>query len=179
MCKANVFFSYHYAFDAERAAVVRGLNLVHANTPEPLDRWSDISSDIGRTREWIAESLARHDVLVVLVGERTSNRPLVHLEIEQAAALEMPIVGVRIHRLAPSSTRGHGRGLNPFDRLKLHDRAGQVFRPRLVETSTVDPVGDLRANLGRWVQRAWRNEFTRERRAEEFIASLRDEAVGG
>lgn len=100
----NVFFSFHYDNDVQRAFVVRQSWVTKPNRTAfgVIDR-ADFES-IKRNgdaaiKQWIDNQLIGTSVTVVLIGAATLERPYVKYEIEQSIIRGNGILGVFVHNI--------------------------------------------------------------------------------
>ena len=100
----NVFFSFHYDNDVQRAFVVRQSWVTKPNRTASgvIDR-ADFES-IKRNgdaaiKRWIDNQLIGTSVTVVLIGAETLQRPFVKYEIEQSIIRGNGILGVFVHNI--------------------------------------------------------------------------------
>lgn len=171
MDRPNVFLSYHFDADSGRADIVRKLGIVHAPAPETVESWGEMRRDVARLRAWVEASLKHRDALVVLVGARTWARPLIRFEVERAVALDLPILGIRVHNILPQGALRNARGLNPFKRMALTDAWGNPFPRKLVDPASEDPVSDIRENLVHWLALAWQSQKRHTRRRSQHTTA--------
>lgn len=115
MVKRQVFFSFHYAKDAWRAAQVKNMGVVDNSSTWSANDWEEVrlKSD-SKIKEWIDNQMAMRSCIVVLIGKETSTRKWVKYEIEKAYELGKGIVGVYIHNLKDSDGNQTTQGANPF-----------------------------------------------------------------
>ena len=95
----KVFYSFHYDNDAWRAAQVRNMGVVDGSEPIKGNCWEDVKAKSeAKIEEWINDNLKDKSCLVVLIGEKTSERKWVQYEIETALNLGKAVCGVYINR---------------------------------------------------------------------------------
>ena len=116
MSKRQVFFSFHYDNDNWRAAQVRNMGKVDSSSTFSDNNWEEVKEKKdSKIKEWIDEQLNKRSCLVVLIGEKTTNRKWINYEIKKAYELNKGIVGIYIHKLENSSGEQDDKGNNPFD----------------------------------------------------------------
>ncbi len=100
----NVFFSFHYDNDVQRAFVVRQSWVTQPNRTASgvIDR-ADFES-IKRNgdaaiKRWIDNQLIGSSVTVVLIGSETLQRPYVKYELEQSISRGNGIIGVFVNNI--------------------------------------------------------------------------------
>lgn len=88
MAKRQVFISFHYSRDVWRAGQVRSMGKVDNSSTFCDNDWEEVreKSD-AKIKEWIDSQLQMRSCLVVLVGNKTSERKWVKYEIERAYQL--------------------------------------------------------------------------------------------
>ena len=115
MAKRQVFFSFHYARDAWRAAQVKNMEIVDNSSTWSANDWEEVRyKSETKIKEWIDSQMAMRSCVVVLVGHETSSRKWVKYEIEKAYKLGKGIVGVYIHKLKNADGEQDSKGSNPF-----------------------------------------------------------------
>lgn len=115
MAKRQIFISFHYSRDVWRAGQVRSMGKVDNSSTFCDNDWEEVreKSD-AKIKEWIDSQLQMCSCLVVLVGNKTSERKWVKYEIERAYQLGKGIVGIRIDRLENKNGEQDCPGANPF-----------------------------------------------------------------
>lgn len=157
--KRPAFFSFHYENDAWRASQVRNIGVVDGNVPVSDNDWETVKCGGGKAiARWIDEQLKYKQVVIVLIGYQTANRPWVKYEIERAWELGKPMLGIFIHGLKNEFGNTAHQGQNPFDKVTAQN--GEPLS-RYVYTYNPAPYGDSKAvyneimiNLGYWVETA-------------------------
>ena len=113
--KKKVFYSFHYANDAWRASQVRNIGVVEGNQPLTSNKWEEVKQKgDANILKWIQDNLADKSCLVVLIGEKTSERKWCNKEIEEAWRAGKGIVGIYIHNLLNAIGEKSRKGDNPF-----------------------------------------------------------------
>lgn len=119
MAKRQVFFSFEYKKDCQRAAKIRCMGKVDNSSTFSDNDWEEVKSkDDATIKRWIDNQLSYRSVLVVLIGETTYSRKWVKYEIEKAYELGKGLVGIYIHNLEDLSGNQTKKGLNPFSYVK-------------------------------------------------------------
>lgn len=104
----NVFFSFHYENDVNRANVVRNSWVIRGN----IDAGFIDKAEFEKIKEkgddavydWIDEQLIGTSVTAVLIGAETSNRKFVKYELQQSYARGNKIIGIYIHNIKDMKT---------------------------------------------------------------------------
>lgn len=139
----NVFFSFHYDNDVQRAFVVRQSWVTRSNRTATgvIDR-ADFESikknGDAAIKRWIDGQLVGTSVTVVLIGSETLQRPYVQYEIEKSKERGNGIIGVFV-----SNIRG-------FDGMITSRCSTMGFKYPLYDWVTDDGYN----NLGTWVEKA-------------------------
>lgn len=120
LTKPKIFFSFHFDGDAWRTQTVRNIGAIERAEPVKANDWETVKRGGDAAIErWIDAQLKGRDCLVVLVGQQTAERKWVLREIAKAWDGGIGVIGIRIHQLLGSDSRGCSPGLNPFDQIKL------------------------------------------------------------
>ena len=158
--KRPAFFSFHYANDAWRAALVRNIGAVEGAEPVSANDWETVKRGGDRAiANWIETQLKYKQIVIVLVGEKTASRPWVRYEIRRAWELDKPLMGIRIHGLADQNKKMSRAGQNPFALVKIPgtsmtmERWVTLHEPWSFGTTT-ECYNEIRANLSAWVEQA-------------------------
>ena len=111
----KVFYSFHFDNDNWRAGQVRNIGTVEGEKPLSDNRWEDVKSKSDTTiKHWIDEQLKDKSCLVVLVGEKTSERKWVKCEIDRAWELNKAVCGIYIDKLEDVYGKQSKKGNNPL-----------------------------------------------------------------
>lgn len=155
MAKRKVFFSFHFDNDVFRTQLVRNMGSIEKNQEVTAQAWETIKSQ-SRVAKWIEEQMKDKDALVVLIGEKTSERPWVLEEIKHAWATGIPIIGVYIHNLKCARTeRTSIKGANPFSKLTSN---GRLLSELITcyDPATTNAYGEISQKLETWIGNAKR-----------------------
>ncbi len=111
----KVFYSFHFDNDNWRAGQVRNIGVVEGDKPVNGNKWEEVKNKSDSVIEaWIDDNLKDKSCLVVLIGEKTSERKWVLYEIERAWKLGKAVCGVYIHKLEDSNGDQSSKGVNPL-----------------------------------------------------------------
>lgn len=111
----KVFYSFHFENDNWRAGQVRNIGTVEGDKPVNGNKWEDVKDKNDQTiKAWIEEHLKDKSCLVVLIGERTSERKWVKYEIDRAWESGKAVCGIYIDRLKNASGYQSSKGKNPL-----------------------------------------------------------------
>ena len=113
--KRKVFFSFHFADDAWRAAQVRNIGKIYHEVNEPAtdNDWETVKRNGDRAiQNWIENQLHGRTCTVVLIGRETHSRKWVRYEVERSWDLGKGVVGICIHSLEDQRGRTSLPGKN-------------------------------------------------------------------
>src|SRR5690606_29675943 len=111
----KVFYSFHFDNDNWRAGQVRNIGAVEGDKPVNDNKWEEVKNKSDSVIEaWIDDNLKDKSCLVVLIGEKTSERKWVLYEIERAWKLGKAVCGVYIHKLEDSNGDQSSKAVNPL-----------------------------------------------------------------
>lgn len=153
----KVFYSFHYKNDHWRVSQVRNMGVVEGQPLLSDNDWEEVEKGGDSAIEkWIDEQLNGKSCLVVLIGEKTSNRKWVKHEIKKAWEAKKGVVGVYIHNLKDKDSNQSSQGANPFDNVtvdgkKLSETVKAYNPPYSTSTNTYDHIKD---NISSWVEEA-------------------------
>lgn len=113
--KRKVFYSFHFDNDNWRAGQVRNIGTVEGDKPVNGNKWENIKSKSDSIiKTWIDDNLKDKSCLVVLIGEKTSERKWVNYEINRAWELGKAVCGIYIHKLEDVLGYQSSKGKNPL-----------------------------------------------------------------
>ena len=93
----KVFYSFHFDNDNWRAGQVRNIGTVEGDKQVYGNKWEDVKSKSENViKNWINDNLEDKSCLIVLIGEKTSERHWVDYEIKKAWELGKAVCGVYI-----------------------------------------------------------------------------------
>lgn len=157
----KVFFSLHYQADQARAAQVRALGLVEANSPVSDADWARLTAKGETTvQRWIDGQLAGRECTIVLIGANTAGRRGIKYEIEKSWADKKGLLGIHIHNLSDAAGAKSAKGKNPFEGLVVKSTGAylakivKAYEPLPTENRAISNY--LGANLAKWVEEAIR-----------------------
>lgn len=111
----KVFYSFHFDNDNWRAGQVRNIGAVEGDKPVNGNKWEEVKYKSDATIEaWIDSNLKDKSCLVVLIGEKTSERKWVDYEIKKAWSLGKAVCGIFIHNLEDVYGKQSSKGKNPL-----------------------------------------------------------------
>lgn len=143
----KVFYSFHFDNDNWRAGQVRNIGTVEGEKPVSGNRWEDIKSKNDVViKAWIDDNLKDKSCLIVLIGEKTSERKWVKFEIKRAWELGKAVCGVYIHKLEDVFGEQSAKGINPLPNYL------PVFESDYMSSQYV--YDDIKNNIANLVERA-------------------------
>lgn len=111
----KVFYSFDFDRDNWRAGQIRNIGSVEGDKPVNGNRWEEVKEKSDYVIEkWIDDNLKDKSCLVVLIGERTSERRWVRYEINRTRELGKAICGIYIHKLSDRLGEQSSKGRNPL-----------------------------------------------------------------
>lgn len=143
----KVFYSFHFDNDNWRAGQIRNIGSVEGDKPVNGNKWEEVKSKSDLSiRTWIDENLKDKSCLVVLIGEKTSERKWVNYEISKAWELGKAVCGIYIHKLEDSNGKQSIKGRNPL--------AGYIPVFESDFTSSIYVYNDIKNNITDLVEKA-------------------------
>lgn len=113
----KVFYSFHFDNDNWRAGQVRNIGTVEGEKPVNGNKWEDVKSkNDSIIKAWIDDNLKDKSCLVVLIGEKTSERKWINYEINRAWELGKAVCGIYIYKLENVYGNQSSKGKNPLGR---------------------------------------------------------------
>lgn len=164
MAKREVFFSFEYKKDCQRAAKVRNMGKVDDSSTFSDNDWEEVKSKDDETiKKWIDNQLSYRSVLVVLIGETTYSRKWVKYEIQKAYELGKGLVGIYIHNLEDLNGNQTDKGPNPFSFVKADDgkylsEYVECYNPPYALSKNV--YNDISDKIEGLIERAYKNSGT-------------------
>lgn len=162
MAKRQIFYSFHYDKDVMRVQQIRNIGALEDNKPVSHNDWETVKKG-GDTaiKKWIDDNMNYRSCVVVLVGEKTAERPWVDYEIKKAWKDGKGIVGIFIDDLRDprfSSTPPlYGRsykGANPFDNISFTDGTKLSSVVKCYTPPSTDTYKYIADNLENWIEEA-------------------------
>jgi len=112
----KVFYSFHFDNDNWRAGQVRNIGTVEGDKPVNGNKWEEVKCKSDATiKTWIDDNLRDKSCLIVLIGEKTSERKWVDYEIKRAWELGKAVCGIYIDRLKDVYGNQSAKGKNPLN----------------------------------------------------------------
>jgi len=136
------------------------MGVVEGNTPISSNDWEAVKKKgDAAVEDWIDENMKNRGVVIVLVGQRTAERPWVIYEIEKGWNDGKRVLGVRIHGLENSKGNTGESGPSPFGKIKLNNGKllsdyVTLLNPNGANSKAV--YATINENLESWVDNAAR-----------------------
>jgi hypothetical protein len=153
--KQPVFYSFHFGNDVFRVQQVRQMGALDGNEPVSTNDWEEVKRrGDASIQRWIDENMKYKRCVVVLVGEKTAQRPWVKYEIKKAWNDGKGLMGIHIHNLRDPKTGAGVKGSNPFDEFSLEDGRLLSRVVRCHDPGSWDAYNSIKNNIGSWVNQA-------------------------
>ena len=152
----NVFFSFHYDNDVNRANVVRNSWVIRGNKDAGFIDKAEFEKIKAKGNkavyDWIDEQLIGTSVTAVLIGQDTCNRDFVRYELQQSFKRGNKIIGIFIHNIKDMRTGlTSPKGNTTFGRLGKDSKGDDVYFYQIAET--YDWINDNGYdNFGKWIE---------------------------
>lgn len=167
MARKPVFFSFHYGNDVMRVQQVRNIGAIEGNSPVSANEWEMVKrGGDASIKKWIDENMKYKQCIIVLVGEKTSQRPWVRYEIKKAWNDGKPIFGIFIADLKCPRNGTSLKGMNPFDEFYFDDGRKLSSVVNCYDPLSHNAYSDIARNLNSWVNTAiaQRRQYVRAKR---------------
>ena len=162
--KRQVFFSFEYCKDCWRAAQIRNMGVVDAESTFSDNDWEEVKSKSDENiKKWIDNQMAMRSCVVVLIGETTATRKWVRYEIQKAYELNKGLVGIYIHNLSDNEGNTTSGGQNPFDLIPIVYPEVSIPLSRFVTCynpvgrNSKEVYGSIKDNLSSLIENAINN----------------------
>jgi hypothetical protein len=149
----KVFFSFHFDNDVFRTQQVRNMGVLEGNKPVTAQAWEEAGKTAGGIEKWINDNMKGKSCIVVLVGEKTSERHWVKHEIKKAWQDGLGVVGIHIHNLKCPKNGKSSKGKNPFEQFTV-DGTKLSTLVDCHDPSASDAYNDIAQNIEKWIDRA-------------------------
>lgn len=155
MGKRQVFYSFHFDNDVMRVQQIRNMGIIEGEEPVAPNTWEEIKRKGAESiRKWIDDNMRYRSCVVVLVGEKTADRPWVKYEIEKAWNDGKGLFGIYVHNINCARNGKCQQGANPLDRLTFNDGSKLSSIIKCYNPNASDAYNDIRNNLETWVDDA-------------------------
>lgn len=152
----NVFFSFHYDNDVNRANVVRNSWVIRGNKDAGFIDKAEFEKIKAKGNkavyDWIDEQLIGTSVTAVLIGQDTCNRDFVRYELQQSYKRGNKIIGIFIHNIKDMRTGlTSPKGNTTFGSLGKDYKGDDVYFYQIAKT--YDWINDDGYNnFGKWIE---------------------------
>ncbi len=149
------FLSFYYKQDSWRVSQVKNIGSIEEQPLLSANDWEEIKKKGDKAIEkWIDDNMSGKTCLIVLVGEKTANRPWVKYEIKKAWKDGLGVLAIHIHNLKDSDGNQSKKGGDPFAGLSVDGKAvaGKVYDPPYSTSTYV--YDHIKANIETWVAEA-------------------------
>lgn len=151
----NVFFSFHYANDVNRANVVRNSWVTQGHKVAGyIDKAEFEKIKLKGDKavyDWIDEQLVGTSVTAVLIGSETSNRKFVKYELQQSYKRGNKVIGIYIHNIKDMRTGlTSAKGDTLFGSLGKDSRGNDVYFSQIAKVYDW-VLDDGYHNFGKWI----------------------------
>ena len=135
----NVFFSFHYENDVNRANVVRNSWVIRGNKDAGFIDKAEFEKIKAKgdkaVYKWIDEQLIGTTVTAVLIGEETCDRKFVRYELQKSYERGNKIIGIYIHNIKDMKTgQTSCKGRTIFGSLGKNSQGEDIFFHQIAKT---------------------------------------------
>ena len=146
------FLSFHYKPDNWRVQTVRNIGSIDEQPLLGANKWEEIKKKGDQAiKDWISSNMKDKECLVVLVGEKTADRPWVKYEIKEAWKKGLGVTAVYIHGLKNSAGEQGKKGKDPFAGLTVDGKAIVGTVHDTPYSSSTNVYDHIKENIATWV----------------------------
>ena len=146
------FLSFHYKPDNWRVQTVRNIGSIDEQPLLGANKWEEIKKKGDQAiKDWISSNMKDKECLVVLVGEKTADRPWVKYEIKEAWKKGLGVTAVYIHGLKNSAGEQGRKGKDPFAGLTVDGKAIVGTVHDTPYSSSTNVYDHIKENIATWV----------------------------
>lgn len=152
----NVFFSFHYEKDVNRANVVRNSWVIRENKDAGFIDKAEFEKIKAKgdkaVYDWIDKQLIGTSVTAVLIGAETCNRDFIRYELQQSYKRGNKIIGIFIHNIKDMRTGlKSSKGNTTFGSLGKDFLGKDIYFCQVAKT--YDWINDDGYNnFGKWIE---------------------------
>lgn len=155
MPKRQIFYSFHFDNDVMRVQQIRNIGALEDNKPVSANDWEEVKKKGQASIEkWIDDNMKSRSCVVVLVGEKTADRPWVDYEIRKAWNDGKGLLGIYIHNLKCPRKGKSLKGSNPFDQINFKSGSKLSSVVSCYDPSSNDTYNDIKDNIEQWIEKA-------------------------
>lgn len=160
--KRQVFYSFHYDNDVFRVQQIRNIGMLEENTPVSVNEWETVKKGGDKAIEkWIDDNMKNRSCVVVLIGEKTAQRPWVQYEIKKAWNDRKGVLGIFIHNLKdprhsniPPNYGKCKMGPNPFHEFTVAEGVKLSSIVTCYDPHPIYTYNAIRNNIESWIEDA-------------------------
>jgi len=154
MAKKQVFYSFHFDYDVMRVQQIRNIGAIEGNASVSANDWEQLRKSDTAVQKWIDDNMKYRSCVVVLIGEKTAERPWVEYEIRKGLTDGKGVLGIYIHNIkCPRNGKGNP-GQNPFDKINFTDGRKLSTVVKCYNPDSYDAYNDIANNLEKWIEEA-------------------------
>jgi hypothetical protein len=151
--KRQIFYSFHFDNDVFRVQQIRNIGALEDNEPVSKNDWETLKrKGDSAIVNWIDKNMTNRSCVVVLIGEKTSERKWVLHEIKKAWKEGKTLLGIYIHNLNSMQDGKSPKGKNPFDEVKTNEGRILSSQVKCYDPKSADAYNDIRNNLEQWIE---------------------------
>ena len=155
MANRQVFFSFHFDNDVMRVQQIRNIGAIEGNAPISPNEWEEVKRRGDQAIEkLIDDNMKYRSCVIVLIGERTAERPWVIYEITKGWNDGKGVLGIYIHNFKCPRNGKCSQGSNPFDRINFTDGRKLSSIVKCYNPTSHDAYNDVANNLEGWIEEA-------------------------
>ena len=148
----NCFLSFHYKADNWRVQQVRNIGSIDEQPLLDANKWEEIKKKGDQAvKDWIESNMKSKECLIVLVGEKTADRPWVKYEIKEAWKKGIGVTAVYIHGLKNSDGEQGKKGKDPFVGLTVDGKSIVATAHDTPYSSSSSVYDYIKDNIETWV----------------------------
>jgi len=146
---------FHFDNDVMRTQQVRNIGVIEGNKPVSANDWETTRKTPGGIEKWIDDNMKYRSCVVVLVGEKTYERPWVEYEIIKGWNDGKGAVGIYIHNLKCPRNGKCNQGPNPFTSITFKKDGSRLSNiVKCYDPNSYDAYNDIANNIEQWVEEA-------------------------
>lgn len=154
MAKKQVFYSFHFDYDVMRVQQIRNIGAIEGNASVSANDWEQLKKSDSSVQKWIDDNMKYRSCAVVLIGEKTAERPWVQYEIRKAWNDGKGVLGIYVHNLKCPRNGKCNQGPNPFDQINFTDGSRLSTVIKCYNPNSYDAYNDVADNLETWIDAA-------------------------
>lgn len=153
--KRQVFYSFHFDNDVMRVQQIRNIGALEDNKPVSVNEWEQVKrGGHSSVEKWIDDNMKYKSCVVVLIGEKTSDREWVQYEIKKAWKDGKGLVGIYIHNIRCPRNGFCRQENNPFDQFTLKNGQKLSSVVKCYNPNSYDAYNDIKNNIEKLIEEA-------------------------